>query len=344
MPTGARRAASRCASPRREARGDNDPALELRIDKLTNHAPPEGIGRVAWIGRLSDRAGCSCMKRFAKKRQGAVNKTTFMCVTAGRSGTTLLAKLLALAEDICAVHEPEPAYHSVLSEVRQNPETAVSFVRDVKLPYILSRPERNYAETSFVFCEGFFEAFIVLDIPFRIIVLDRNPSDVAVSLWRIHAIPHRTADGREWLLDPVQRDVMQMPGWETMSDYQLCYWYCLEIERRKGLYIQQCRARNIPVAEVSLQQLLHWETFQELCEMCDLALPEAAKSAHHALVSRKVNTKDKFPMKVPKVPFAVQEQEVWDALGRETATLRSEISTRYRALSGLPLRSDPEGV
>jgi hypothetical protein len=46
-----------------------------------------------------------------------------------------------------------------------------------------------------------------------------------VSYWRRSSIPGRTARGIEYLLDP------SFAGWDSLTDYQLCYWHCLEVER-----------------------------------------------------------------------------------------------------------------
>src|SRR5262249_18366644 len=110
-----------------------------------------------------------------------IGKNIIMCLTTGRSGTNLLEKLLALANDICAVHEPEPAFQHVLDDVRRDPLAAIAFVRDRKLPDILTRPGSHYAETSHLFGKGFFEAFVALSIPFRLVILNREPRNVAKS-------------------------------------------------------------------------------------------------------------------------------------------------------------------
>ena len=114
-----------------------------------------------------------------------IDKNIIMCLTTGRSGTNLLEKLLALAEDTHALHEPEPGFQHVLENVRHDPSSAVNFVRNRKLPAILAYPETNYAETSHLFGKGFFEAFVDLNIPFRLIILNRDPREVSKRLLRI---------------------------------------------------------------------------------------------------------------------------------------------------------------
>ncbi len=300
-------------------------------------------------------------------------KNIIMCVTTGRSGTNLLEKLFALADDTCALHEPEPGFQNVLPAVRQDPDLAVVFVRQYKLPFIAAQPQKNYAETNHVFGKGFFEAFLQIGIPFRTVILDRPPRAVAKSYWRLKTIPHRTKFGFDWLLDPAQAGVTAPQGWEKMSDYQLCFWCCLEVERRKTLYMEECRRSGLPVTEISLHGLKDWEKFQALCAANGLTLPEGAQEKHAAITAHKVNAKlpigpedikdwqkfkawceaegtilpagakekyvaavaDGIPPQLifaepePDIPFAEQEEQVWQALGSVGTALRDIVNARY---------------
>lgn len=272
------------------------------------------------------------------------DKNIIMCLTTGRSGTNLLEQLLALAKDTCAVHEPEPAFHHVLEDVKRDPSAAVAFVRDRKLPDINARPQANYAETSHLFGKGFFEAFTALGVPFRLIILNREPREVAKSLWRIKTIPHRTKYGRNFLFDPEQAGVMKLRGWRRMSDYQLCYWYCLEVERRKIVYAAECRERGIPIVEISLEQLRDWGRFSQLCEECGLTLSAEAEARHAEISAHKVNRKEKHSPRLQILPFSVQEGKVWRALGSEGSALRVAVEARYApsiAVLAVPLSPPP---
>jgi hypothetical protein len=263
-----------------------------------------------------------------------IDKNIIMCLTTGRSGTNLLEKLLALADDICAVHEPEPAFQHVLGDVRRNPPAAISFVRDRKLPDILARSGAHYAETSHLFGKGFFEAFVALGIPFRLVILNREPRQVAKSLLRLKTVPGRTIRGRGFLLDPSQNGVMKLPDWEKMSDYQLCYWYCLEMERRKSVYTAECRERGILVVEIALEKLKDWNYFQKFCRELGLSLPAEAGTRHAAITANKVNRKAGYLPRLILVPFALEERKVWKALGNDGVVLRSAIKARYGAAAG----------
>jgi hypothetical protein len=263
----------------------------------------------------------------------AIDKTITMCLTTGRSGTGLLAQLLELTEDVSAFHEPAPDFHHVLDQVRCKPELAVEFVRDRKLPVILGCPHPNYVETSHLFGKGFFEAFVALDVPFQLIVLNRDPRLVAKSNWRIGTIPGRTKLGMGFLLDPLQPNVMKLPRWEKLSDYQLCYWYCLEMERRKSFYAAECRKRGGAVAEVGLDDLKDWGVFTRFCGELGLTVQADRQASHARLCATKVNPKSKHWPKLSLVPLARQEQRVWQALGAQADELRSVIVARYGELA-----------
>jgi len=262
--------------------------------------------------------------------QEPIEKNIIMCLTTGRSGTNLLQELLALAQDICSEHEPAPRFHDVLAEVRHDPMAAISFVRDIKLPDIMARPGANYAETSCLFGKGFFEAFVALGIPFRLIVLNRHPRQVAKSYWRLKAVPARTARGDASLLRPDQPGVIPMPGWQRMSDYQLCFWYCLEIERRKAAYKQECKRIGIPVFETSIEELRDWTRFKSLCEELGLCLAGGVAEEHRNIMAVKVNHIGKSLPRFKFSPFAWEEERVWKALGEQGRVLRAEVETRYR--------------
>ncbi|MGE4313351.1 MAG: sulfotransferase domain-containing protein [Pseudobdellovibrionaceae bacterium] len=260
-----------------------------------------------------------------------IDKNIVMCLTTGRSGTNLLEKLLGLAEDTHAVHEPVPEFHKVLPEVRKNPQAAIDFVRDHKLPAILAVKEKNYVETSHLFGKGFYEAFLELGIPFSLIILNRDPREVAQSFWRIKSIPRRKRYGREFMFDPAQSGVIKMKNWRFKSDYQLCYWYALEVERRKSLYKAECEKRGIPVFEIDITELKDWDKFQALCKTCALSLPEGTQEKFEAVSETKVNLKTKHKPRRNFRSFDAQEEGVWKALGDAGKVLREEVVKRYQA-------------
>jgi len=89
-----------------------------------------------------------------------------------------------------------------------------------------------YAETSHLFGKGFVKPLLDLGVVPDVIVLDRVNRDVALSYWRRGTIPAKTLMGQRYLLHPEQAEYCPLPRWWTFTDYQLCYWYTREMERR----------------------------------------------------------------------------------------------------------------
>lgn len=159
-------------------------------------------------------------------------------VTSGRSGTKLLAELLRGGAGICAEHEPAPRFNYVLRSILDCPEAARWWLETEKLPAMAERvgAETAYAETSHLTCKGFIEPLLELGLRPVLLFVARPARDVARSLFKIGAIPERTPSGRLVLIGPAHSPFLRVADWENWTDYQLCYWYAREIERRQGYY------------------------------------------------------------------------------------------------------------
>ena len=256
-----------------------------------------------------------------------------MCLTTGRSGTNLLEKLMELCVDTTSLHEPEPYFSDHVKAVRKDPDFATTFVEEEKLPAIQAFDTQNYVETSHIFGKGFFEAFIKLNIPFQLIILNRSPREVAKSMWRIGAIPGRTEKGLISMYHPEEEGVMKLPNWKRLSNYQLCYWYVLEVERRKALYGRICKEHNVKTIETSIDQLKNWHEFKGFVQVLGMSLKPDAKDEHAHITAKKVNKKRKYFMKIPLQPLSWQEKKVWRLLGSDANTLKGQVRMRYGALS-----------
>src|SRR3954469_7221104 len=91
-------------------------------------------------------------------------KTLVFTVTAGRSGTKLLARLLGECLGIEAEHEPAPRCNYVLRSIINAREAALGWLATEKLPAILARAKGPvYAETSHLLCKGFIEPMLALE-------------------------------------------------------------------------------------------------------------------------------------------------------------------------------------
>jgi hypothetical protein len=258
-------------------------------------------------------------------------KTLVFTVTPGRSGTKYLAALLAVP-GVAAHHEPSPDFVAVLRRVQQNPEIAFAFWRDTKLPYIAAIDAPIYVETSHLFCKGFLEPAILLGLKPRLIFLRRPPSEVAWSLLERDTVPVRSPYGALYLLDPRDPGVLPLPGWERMTDYQLCFWYALEIERRQLRYAEYARQLGLLSFEVLQSDLGKAEVFTEMLQALQLPSHDAAMSSHGSISARKHNSN---PRKLEKPgDLEAQEAEVWRSVLVYEPLLPAAMDEKYQAREG----------
>jgi hypothetical protein len=216
-------------------------------------------------------------------------KTLIFTVTPGRSGSKYLAALLSTIPGVSAYHEPSPDFASVMRRMQQDPEIAFSFLRHKKLPAIAKIDEPVYIETSHLFCKGFFEPLLLMEISPKLIFLRRHPTDVAWSLLERGTIPTRTASGCFYLLDPRDPNVLPLPGWESMRDYQLCFWYALEIERRLLRYMNYAKSFDLSYVEIFHRDLGKSETFMQVLQGLELAADGIVWEQHGVISSKRHN-------------------------------------------------------
>lgn len=198
-------------------------------------------------------------------------KRMIFTVTPGRSGTGYLAWLLKDQPGIHCEHEGNPNFVEVMGKGSQ---ITTDFWVNRKLPFIEST-NGIYVETSHVFCKGFLEPLLALGIVPDLILLRRDCKAVAASLLRLNTIPGRTKKGRKWVLPPEDLN---------MTDEELCYAYCLEIERRMIVYGEMVKSLGGMVVETSLDRLQTKDDVNEFFN--SLNLPIKAKQ-----VGKKINTK-----------------------------------------------------
>lgn len=180
-------------------------------------------------------------------------------VTSGRSGTSYLAYLLGLLKNINCFHESEPNFVKVMRQSQGDSTFAKKFLIEEKIPKILKVKNKSiYVETSHLFCKGFLENWLAIEnniVP-DIILLDRDIREVSLSLLKLNTIPGKTSEGLKWYLSPSDKyNLTRLPNWENYSDYQLCYWYCLEIEERKKTYKSIITKKGGQVIQININDL-----------------------------------------------------------------------------------------
>jgi len=196
------------------------------------------------------------------------SKRLCFTVTSGRSGTKLLARLLREAGGICAEHEPAPRFNYVFRSIVDTPEAARWWLLTEKLPAIagLVGSGNAYAELSHLTSKGFIEPMLDVGLRPAFLLISRSPRAVASSLFRIGAVPERTASGRLVLLGPSESLFLPLPGWRQLSDYQLCYWYAREIERRQAHYRLLFTAKGLDWLDLDFDRIADWPTFERVTQ------------------------------------------------------------------------------
>jgi len=244
-------------------------------------------------------------------------KRLIFTICTGRCGTQLLAERLAEVPGVSAFHEPEPNFFNILPQVRSDLSEAVKFWKEVKLPAINETTNPIYVETSHLFCKGFMEGLLELNIVPDIILLSRPHREIASSLNRLDCIPGRNEAGRDWLLSPDEAGVLPIRNWEEMNNYQLCFWYCLEIERRQNAAAKTISSLGGRVIKTALNEIKTGSGMMNVINSLGLSSPKHFTKLKWDLSSRRrINQKKWMPEKIiPNNILDDYEGEVYKMVG-----------------------------
>jgi len=259
-------------------------------------------------------------------------------VTAGRTGT-LFAQLFALLPDTTSVHEPAPTFHAYLRRIKRDHDFAKKFLLYYKLPFIAAVPSRNYVEFSHVFCKGFLEPLLELGLIPNLLLFWRPPRLIALSYFERNVVPERTFYGLQFLLSPRHRDTLPLPAWRHKRDYQLIFWYALEIELRQCEYSHLVRAAGGAVCDVTANDLRDFQRFVDIIKNLSLLSPNVhcdtllSQHAANGAISWNQNF---HPLRKYRGDLDAEEEQVWQAISVTNRQLRSSIERRYNGLGGSP--------
>lgn len=245
-----------------------------------------------------------------------MNKRLIFTVTTGRSGTYYLSRLIDTSFEALSFHEPDPAFQSVMREVQHDPSVAYRFWTEQKLPHIHSLEGDIYVETSHVFSKGFLQPLLNTGIVPDLFLLIRDKREVARSLYQIDTIPARTQLGNTWLLCPDDPDVVTIPDWQQLSDYQLCYWYCLETERRQHLHEQHVLSLGGKVLRVTFPQLISDHAVEWIAEGMNLPRRkvlnmESLRDQTNAMIPQKVHYAKVIPHEWELLEMEARVDALW---------------------------------
>lgn len=258
-----------------------------------------------------------------------VEKRIIFTVTSGRSGSDYLAQLLSSVPGVHAEHEPEPNFVLAMRRVQNNPAVASAFLTELKFPAINKIAEPVFAETSHLTCKGFLEPMFLMGLRPGLIFLRRPPREVALSYFERNTIPGRTTWGCAYLLDPRDPFVLPLIGWETMHDYQLCFWYALEMEHRYLRYATQASELGLPTVDVTNLELSDWTAFSRLLSTLSLPNTEANREAHTRISEQHHNPNPPLRPRMSHDEVAPMEEQVWNHVANFEPLLRQKVHRRY---------------
>ena len=262
----------------------------------------------------------------------AVNKKLIFTVTSGRSGTDYLSRLLAAIPDVSSHHEPNPNFVQVMRRVQSDPAMAYMYLNQHKLPAIAQEPGKIYVETSHLTSKGFLEPMIRMGLRPSLIILRRPPREVAWSYLEKETVPTRTTLGIRYLFDPRDLGVLPLINWESASDYQLCFWYALEVERRQLYYTSIAKHYGLTVVDVTNTELNDWETYAQMLTDLGLTITEDVKICHQ-VISGKLHNRNVQKQPMPE-GLAQEEEAIWDSVTHFDLALRDHVNRRYGHVAG----------
>lgn len=218
------------------------------------------------------------------------HKQLVFSLSAGRTGSEYLTRLLALLPDTASFHEPEPAFQRIMRPALRDPAMARDFLTRYKLPALANAPQTTIVETSHLFGKGFVEPLLDLGFTPSVVNLHREARAVALSYLTRYTVPGRTRYGWGFLLQPDDPGVLPIARWRDLSDYQLCFWYALETERRIRFYSEMLRDKGALVIDTSARALNDPEEFLRVADSLKPGMDDTQRGvmlASHAALSGK---------------------------------------------------------
>lgn len=267
--------------------------------------------------RRLTRLGAARAGEPLEERVAAFNaRRVVLTVTSGRTGTDTVSKLFGDLPDTTSLHEPNPNHRFILHRVQSRPEEAAWFFWHLQAPALLARDGANVVETSHMFCKGFFEPCIAAGFRPSLLFMERETQAVAQSLLLKNAVPRRTGAGYRYLVAPDDEPYLPVEGAESLSDYQLCYWYALEIETRQQLYAELASELGLTTAKIATGELSDAARLVETVTALGLADEEAAQEAVAKMaVGKAFNATPRDKLKELKIDAEAEEAALRERLG-----------------------------
>jgi hypothetical protein len=243
-------------------------------------------------------------------------KRLIFALSSGRSGTKHLSRIMGVLPGVASLHEPTPNFSAEMQAAQKDPTLARKFLVEHKLPEIAKIDTGIYAEVTSMWCKGLLLAWLEepgLPTP-DVVILDRDPRKIALSLFRLELTPERTLNGRQWYMGPGTPSAhLKVGDFSQWSDYQLCYWYAMEIEVRKTLLGNMISARGGRVHRTSIDKLSTPGGALSLVKDLELPRPGLAQLRDFLwLLRRRTNTQgsEKWESSFTKTELSQWEEAV----------------------------------
>lgn len=205
-----------------------------------------------------------------------LKKRLIFTITSGRSGTKYLSRLCGIIPETTVLHEPEPSFQKYLSYAKSNDWGELKkYWTEKKIPFIKNQFGNNYIETNHVFAKGFIEPLLELKIIPDIILLKRNASEIARSIYRLNTIPEITKKGKMYLISPKNPNFLPLNDYDInrFHPYQLCYWYALETHFRQTYYMNYISSLGGKCITINFEELKSPFLIFKICKQLNLPIP-----------------------------------------------------------------------
>jgi glycosyltransferase involved in cell wall biosynthesis len=253
-----------------------------------------------------------------RRAKPAQSRRTIFCLSSGRSGTAYLTSLLKGLPGLIALHEPEPKYQWQTIALQHQPAHAADFIRRQKVQWVQMLPEATYFEASHYMHKGFFDAWLDAGIVPDVIVMKRDLRAIALSWYGLNvdffANPQFV---RQHMLHPEDKRelFLPLPEWKAFNNYQLCYWYALEQQKRADHYAKILAAKGAKTFTTSLESLSSGKDIEPLLQWLDVKTDKRGMEIILGRSQQRINDKNQFKNSkrlesINEMDFNALEQDV----------------------------------
>jgi hypothetical protein len=212
-------------------------------------------------------------------REKLRGKRLIFCANTGRCGSKWLAEAMRCVPSVVSYWETEPNFAHELRAAQSDTERVRGWWLKRKLPHVLGHIQPVYFETGHYLTAGALHALYELGVSFDVVVLLRDVREVALSFWRRDSIPLRKRD-KVWPSDP---SVFMPIKYDDLTDYQLVYWWVLEMRARMWDLAGKVSDNGGKAVATNLYDVVEWDGFRSLVGKLGLPKPKGKTFPYRAI-------------------------------------------------------------